>query len=112
VRIFPTNLSPTHRALLALARSGKTGAVLRALAAEPRSTPAALARSLGMHRQAVQWHLARLEKAGMVHMDREHRPYRITLAVRPEALLRMLPPEPEAAPSPAPSVAPRTASPV
>lgn len=106
VRVFPTNLSPTHRTLLALARSGRTGDVLRALATDPRATPASLARALQLHRQAVQWHLARLEKAGMIRVDREHRPYRLTLTVRPDAVMRLLPPssapaaEPEAEPEP------------
>jgi DNA-binding transcriptional ArsR family regulator len=92
VRVFPTNLSPTHRTLLALARSGRTGDVLRALAGDPRATPASLARTLQLHRQAVQWHLARLEKAGMIRVDREHRPYRLALTVRPDAIMRLLPP--------------------
>jgi DNA-binding IclR family transcriptional regulator len=111
VRIFPANLAPVQRALVALSHQGKTGAVLRALAAEPRATPASLARVLGLHRQAVQWHLARLEKAGVVQVDREHRPYRLNLTIRPETVVRLLPPpageaaapleeEAEAAPEP------------
>ncbi|MCA1812978.1 MAG: MarR family transcriptional regulator [Halobacteriales archaeon] len=98
VRIFPTDLSPTHRALLAQVRAGRTGEVLRALAARPRSSPTALGRELGLHRQAVQWHLSRLEKAGIVRVDREHRPYRITLTVKPESVLRLVPDAGGAAP--------------
>jgi predicted transcriptional regulator len=91
VRVFPVDMSPTHRALLAQARAGRTGEVLRALAAAPRAAPADLTRALGLHRQAVQWHLERLERAGLVLVDRTHRPYRIALNVRPETVLRLLP---------------------
>lgn len=91
VRIFPATFSRTQRALVALARAGRTGDVLRALAAQPRASPAALARELGLHRQAVQWHLARLEKAGVLRVDREHRPYRLALTIRPESVARLLP---------------------
>lgn len=94
VRVFPTDLSPTHRALLAQVRTRRTGDVLRALAQDPRASPAALSRRIGMHRQAVQWHLTRLERAGIVRLDRDHRPYRITLNVRPEAVLRLAAPPP------------------
>jgi predicted transcriptional regulator len=105
VRVFPVSLSPTHRALVAIARSGRSGEVLRALATDPRSTPATLARQLGLHRQAVQWHLGRLEKAGVLRVDREHRPYRLALTVRPDAVLRLLGPGAGSAPA-----APRAAS--
>jgi DNA-binding transcriptional ArsR family regulator len=100
VRVFPTDLSPTHRALLAQVRAGRTGQVLRALARAPHANPTSLGRELGLHRQAVQWHLARLERAGIVRVDREHRPYRIALTVKPEAVLRLLPEEPAASPPP------------
>lgn len=98
VRVFPATFSRTQRALVALSLAGRTAGVLRALAANPRATPATLARELGIHRQAVQWHLARLEKAGVIRVDRDHRPYRLTLTIRPEAVLRLLPPSPEPAP--------------
>jgi len=90
VRVFPTELNPLHRALLAQVRAPRTGEVLRALAEQPRATPIALSKLLGLHGKAVQWHLSRLEQAGILRVDRQHRPYRLALIVRPEAVLRLL----------------------
>lgn len=91
VRLFPATLMPLQRSLAALTRCGTTAQVLRELARDPRGTPATLSATLGLHRQAIQWHLARLEQAGLLHVDRDHRPYRLQMVVRPEAVLRVLP---------------------
>ncbi len=84
MRLFPAvGIAPKERSALAVLRNESTRRVLELVQASPGVDRRALAKRLGVTPPAVAWHLARLERVGLVTRAPEGR--RIVYVAVPEA---------------------------
>jgi predicted ArsR family transcriptional regulator len=67
---LPGGLGRTERSLLLAERGGKAGQVVDLVAAQPGIAQRELARALGIAESSVKWHLDRLERQGLLAVER------------------------------------------